>query len=180
MPCDGRDWSFSWVWTWHEPMEKHVLSLVSWRRKVYKLDERRPLWLLHHLSTQSSKHTTALSCPTVCSNLKDGTTVSWLPVQNHSTYHHVLEIDWSTGYTSWECTQTTPMTSASGDSAARQRRIKASHRNASLSFLITDLWVVHTEKLRSKRIMLSSLFSKRYGISDMPSERNMCPLSLLA
>jgi len=37
------------------------------------------------------------------------------------------------------------MASASGESAARQRHIKASHRNASLSFLITNLSVVHNK-----------------------------------
>ena len=54
MPCDGRNWSLCLVWTWHEVMAEHVLSLVSWPRKVYKLHAPRPLWLLHRLSTPFS------------------------------------------------------------------------------------------------------------------------------
>ena len=43
MPCGGRDWSLSLVWTWHELIARHVLSLVSWRRCIYKRHERRSL-----------------------------------------------------------------------------------------------------------------------------------------
>ena len=63
------------------------------------------------------------------------------------------------------------MASASGESAVRQGRIKASHGNASLSFLITNPSVVHTKKPRERIPMFSFLCSETHGISDILSKK---------